>query len=61
MTADAAPPESLAAIFARLIANTGPISLMHYMAVRNRSTMSNSAQGVARWRATRWRRPSVMV
>ena len=35
MTADAAPPESLAAIFARLIANTGPISLMHYMGESN--------------------------
>ncbi len=34
MTAPAAP-ESLAAVFRRLIANTGPISLMHYMGEAN--------------------------
>jgi NADH dehydrogenase [ubiquinone] 1 alpha subcomplex assembly factor 7 len=31
----AAPPESLSAIFTRLMANTGPISLMHYMGESN--------------------------
>lgn len=39
MTVPAAPespaPESLAAVFRRLIANTGPISLMHYMGEAN--------------------------
>ena len=30
-----APPETLAAIFRRLIANTGPISLQHYMGESN--------------------------
>ena len=32
---DGAPAEPLAAIFRRLIANTGPISLMHYMGEAN--------------------------
>lgn len=32
---DQAVPESLAAVFRRLIANTGPISLMHYMGEAN--------------------------
>ena len=32
---DAAPADTLAAIFRRLIANTGPISLMHYMGEAN--------------------------
>lgn len=32
---DAEPPETLAAIFRRLIANTGPISLQHYMGEAN--------------------------
>ena len=32
---EAAPADSLAAIFRRLIANTGPISLMHYMGESN--------------------------
>ena len=32
---EAAPPETLAAIFRRLIANTGPISLQHYMGEAN--------------------------
>lgn len=32
---EAAPAEPLAAIFRRLIANTGPISLMHYMGEAN--------------------------
>ncbi|HEX4847755.1 MAG TPA: SAM-dependent methyltransferase [Novosphingobium sp.] len=32
---DEAPAESLATIFRRLIANTGPISLMHYMGESN--------------------------
>ena len=35
MSEDAAPAQSLSAIFARLIANTGPISLMHYMGEAN--------------------------
>ena len=32
---DESPPETLAAIFRRLIANTGPISLQHYMGEAN--------------------------
>ncbi len=35
MSETAANPESLSAIFARLITNTGPISLMHYMGESN--------------------------
>ena len=46
--ASAPPPESLAAIFARLIANTGPISLMHYMGEANaRYYASRDPLGVA--------------
>jgi len=35
MSDEPAQPDTLAAIFARLIANTGPISLMHYMGESN--------------------------
>ena len=42
------PPEPLSAIFARLIANTGPISLMHYMGESNlRYYASRDPLGVA--------------
>ncbi|NCU12881.1 MAG: class I SAM-dependent methyltransferase, partial [Sphingomonadaceae bacterium] len=35
MSDEPAAPDSLAAMFRRLIASTGPISLMHYMGEAN--------------------------